>query len=73
MFQPGLLSTEYGNHLFMVEDLLRRHTLLEGQIKSIDVRISKMQNKVNNVVAAQHSDTEKTVKSYNALKKDFKL
>ncbi|XP_063713472.1 spectrin beta chain, non-erythrocytic 5-like isoform X4 [Symsagittifera roscoffensis] len=71
--EPALLSQETGSHLLMVEDLLRRHSMLEGQIVSIDARITQLQNKVNNVVAAEHSDSEQTVKSYNALKKDFKF
>ena len=57
----------------MVEDFLRRHSMLEGQIVSLEARINKMDSQVNNVLLAKHPDSDKTLKAYKSLKNDFNL
>nr|XP_002732400.1 PREDICTED: spectrin beta chain, non-erythrocytic 5-like [Saccoglossus kowalevskii] len=70
--EGGLKSEDYGKHLFGVEDLLQRHSLVETLINSIGNRLEKVNNTADKVLADDHIESDSIKAKLDDINLEYK-
>ena len=71
LFQPALLSEDYGKHLFSVDDLLQKHHLVETQMNQLSARVRHLNKQAQPYMKSLQPENQLLQQQLDSLNKEF--